>query len=100
MAKGLSVHHVCDCGHKANISKVVAARRNGTRCPKCGRNMQPSESGWETLSMANSAKLGYREPEKIAVVPMKKEKCVRCGDIHIEENINPNGLCEMCLTEN
>lgn len=77
MAKGLSVHHLCDCGHKANISKVVAARRNGTHCPKCGRNMQPSESGWEVLKDAGAAKLGYREPEKVKkVVPKKVVKDV------------------------
>ena len=54
-----------------NISKITMARRNGTRCPRCGRNMQPSDSGWETISLANSAKLGYREPEKVKKVPKK-----------------------------
>ena len=70
MAKGMMVNHVCDCGHRQNISKITMARRNGTRCSRCGRNMQPTEAGWETLSMANSAKLGYREPEK-KVAPKK-----------------------------
>ncbi len=56
MVKGLRILHVCDCGTKRMISKVVMARRNGTRCTQCGRNMSPTEAGWEKLATAQSAK--------------------------------------------
>lgn len=58
MAVGLSIRHSCTrCSHVQNITKVAAARRNGTRCPRCGGNMEPSTAeGWAKLAEAHSAK--------------------------------------------